>query len=280
MDKIIVDQALTSYLSRELDPAYARRARILVHELDIRPKQKILEVGCGRGFYQECLGQLYPTARITGLDRSPKYLRQAREVVTTPNVTLVKGDALSLPFESETFDRVFATEVLEHIPNHSKALAEMYRVVKPGGRIVVTVPHANYPFLWDPLNWILEHSLGIHAPSRIWFIAGIWADHVRLYHESELWKLFHSQGLTIQKIYRATRYSVPAAHFLLYGIGKNIVELGLFKEANRFSSVTTPPGALFQLLRRFLYSIDGYNADSEPMDTPTVNLILVASKPK
>lgn len=62
---------------------------------------------------------------------------------THPDLTYV-GDIQQMPVASEQFDTVLCVEVLEHVPDPSAALSEIYRVLKPGGRLVMTIPHLMY----------------------------------------------------------------------------------------------------------------------------------------
>jgi ubiquinone/menaquinone biosynthesis C-methylase UbiE len=76
--------------------------------------------------------------KSVGLDLSETMVNEARQRSTTPsNLTFQLGSVLELPFEDASFDRVLATQVLLHIPDPWKALAEMYRVLAPGGMIFV-----------------------------------------------------------------------------------------------------------------------------------------------
>ncbi len=158
---------ISNLIIREPDPAFARRARIILENLELKGEEKVLEVGCGRGFYLKALKTIWPNLKVTGLDINPKYLVQARKFLGPIKANLVLGDATSLPFSNCEFDRIIASEVLEHIPDDLQALSEMYRVLKPGGIVIITVPNKNYPFLWDPLNWILEKFFHCHIPSNI-----------------------------------------------------------------------------------------------------------------
>ena len=85
----------------------------------------------------------------------------------------VQGDATRLPFADGSFDRMIAAEVLEHIPDDAAAIAELARVLQPGGTMAVTVP-AYGP---ERICWALSDEY--HAP----FVAG---GHVRIYKEREL----------------------------------------------------------------------------------------------
>jgi len=221
-------------LEFEPDPAFARRARIILGNLDLNGNEKILEVGCGRGFYLRALKEVWPGLEIVGVDINQKYLTVAKCFLNDLKIKLVRANATNLPFENKTFDWVIVTEILEHLADDRKAILEIFRVKKPQGGVIVTVPNKKYPFFWDPLNWVLENFFNWHIPSKIWWLAGIWADHFRLYGEKELRDKFEKSGFKVEKVWRSTRYCFPFSHFLFYGIGKNLVEKGFLRPFNRF----------------------------------------------
>lgn len=273
------NQLFQKILYRELDPAFARRARLLVQGLELEGNEKVLEIGCGRGFYEALLSTIFPKLDITAIDRSDEYLEIAQRAVMSKQVRFENQDALALPYKANTFDRVFATEVLEHLPDDRLALREMYRVLKPGGVVMITVPNQHYPLLWDPINWSLEHVFQTHISKDIWWLAGIWADHERLYTETDLHHKAKRAGFQIDMSWRATHAALPFTHFILYGIGKNLVEKGYFKDLYRFS-INSQPSQLLRMIRRVVYSRDGQNQDSEPTTVSTVNLIMKLRKPR
>lgn len=264
-------------LQFEPDPAFARRARIIFENLNLEGDEKVLEIGCGWGFYLKTLKSIWPDLRITGIDLNQKYLDKARKFLENLAVQLIKGDATALPFEDKTFDRVIASEVLEHILDDEKAISEMYRVLKPGGIAIITVPNKNYPFFWDPLNWILERIFNWHIPSNIWWLAGIWADHVRLYGEDELKNKLEKAGFRVTQIWRATHWCFPFSHFLLYGIGKNLVEKGLFSNMNRFNKKRKHNTFFTKLALSLIYSFNGHNNNLR-RKVASVNLIFKIEK--
>ncbi|RJR25944.1 class I SAM-dependent methyltransferase [Candidatus Microgenomates bacterium] len=225
---------MKKFLKTEPDPAFARRAEIIIENLELKKGDKVIDIGCGRGFYINFLSQLNLGLEIFGIDQNEKYLKVAKKNLGGKKVFLNRGNALNLPFKANFFDKVIASEILEHINDDVKALEEMYRVLKPGGIILISVPNQNYPFFWDPLNWTLERVFRKHIPSHLWWLAGIWADHVRLYKERELKEKLKKAGFRIKGFWCATHFCFPFSHFILYGIGKNLVEKGLLKDFNRF----------------------------------------------
>ena len=263
-------------LESEADPAFARRAKIIFENLELSGKEKVLEVGCGRGFYVKTLKEVWPGLQVTGVDLNPKYLEQAKEFKGDLRVELRVADATDLPFADDTFDRIIASEVLEHIPNDEKAISEIFRVLKPGGIVMITVPNKNYPFCWDPANWVLERTFHWHLPSNIWWLAGIWADHERLYDERELRSKMEKAGFGVEKVWHVTHYCLPFSHFLFYGIGKNLVEKGMLPEINRFSGQKTD-SFLKKILLWPIKKVDSLNRTTQNSKS-SMNIIMLVKK--
>jgi glycosyltransferase involved in cell wall biosynthesis/ubiquinone/menaquinone biosynthesis C-methylase UbiE len=222
-------------LRNEADMAFRRRAFRLLEWLELRDGERVFDCGCGMGFYLMAMGNLR-NLRLVGLDGDVERLRWARSEAVPAQ--LLSGNILRLPFPDASFDKVLMSEVLEHIDDDRQALREIYRVLKPGGILALSVPHARYPFWWDPINhiWI---ALG-GQPIRSGPIAGIWSNHERLYEPEALAERFRDAGFAIEILEEATHYSFPFIHFLVYGIGKPLIEKNLLpatlrKSADRFS---------------------------------------------
>jgi ubiquinone/menaquinone biosynthesis C-methylase UbiE len=95
--------------------------------------QSVLDVGCGTGSLAFALGEVAPTARITGLDYSQAFVDYARSQVNSDRFSFDQGDAMSLPYEAATFDAAMSLLVLGFLSEPARAVREMVRVTRPGG---------------------------------------------------------------------------------------------------------------------------------------------------
>lgn len=228
-------QRLKNILRSEIDPAFAKRAEFIFEEAEKSKPAKILDAGCGRGFYLKSLSFYKFPKEIHGIDIEEKYLKIARGICNNKRVIIKKTDVYSLPYPNDYFDLIICSELLEHLKDDLKALIELHRVLKKNGTLIITVPNYNFPFFWDPLNWILMRLFNTHVNKNIWWLAGIWADHERLYTEKQLENLIRKTGFEVKTKVNFVRWCIPFSHFLLYGIGKNIVERLGAKQFDRFN---------------------------------------------
>jgi len=101
--------------------------------------QYALDAGCGRGLYTRTL--LKRAKKIAALDYSEESIDTlTRRLGHLPHLSLYRGSADNLPFEAEQFDLVLHCEVLEHIQDDRKVVSELFRVLQPGGRLIISVP--------------------------------------------------------------------------------------------------------------------------------------------
>ena len=108
----------------------------------LRAGATVIDLGCGHGTLLACLASLPVKLELHGCDLSPKLVESARSRV--PGARIVEADLENLVFTSASFDAVFATEVLEHLLDVQKGLAEIHRVLKPGGWLLVTLPNRDW----------------------------------------------------------------------------------------------------------------------------------------
>jgi ubiquinone/menaquinone biosynthesis C-methylase UbiE len=130
------------------DPAVRQRWEALLGWLDLRPGDVVLDVGCGRGVATAFIaGQVGSAGRAIGVERHFDYFQSAGSYFSISSTMVpaplgVCSDVRSLPFADGCFDAVLCVNVLEAIPDRGLALAEMRRVLKPGGRILLA--HDDY----------------------------------------------------------------------------------------------------------------------------------------
>ena len=106
--------------------------------------EKILDVGCGTGSLTFALIRAADLGEIAAIDYSPVFVEEAIRRNTDTRIKIRQADACSLPFQDATFDRALALLVLHFVPEAGKAVAEMRRVVRPGGVVAAVV--------WDHLG--------------------------------------------------------------------------------------------------------------------------------
>lgn len=105
---------------------------------------RVADLGCGSGVFTELLrGQ---GCDAVGLDLSPRLIALGR--AKFPGVEFVEGDVESLPFPSESFDGVLLSGLVHHLPDPSRCAAEVFRVLRPGGRFVAFDPNRMNPFMY------------------------------------------------------------------------------------------------------------------------------------
>ncbi len=139
----------------------------------------VIDVGCGAGrhsfeaFRRGAMSS--PSTRTppisNDVDEILQAMKEQGEVPASAKAEAVKGDALDLPFADGTFDCVIASEILEHVPEDDRAIAELVRVLKPGGALAITVPR----WLPERMCWALSDEY--HANE---------GGHIRIYRADEL----------------------------------------------------------------------------------------------
>lgn len=140
--------------------------------------------------------------------------------------------------------------MLEHLADERIALEKVFALLKADGKLLISVPHLKFPFCWDPLNYILMKQ-GTHVRSDWWWLAGIWADHKRLYKKDQLTALLNKQGFKKVTINETISFCWPFSHFILYGVGKNLTLKIGFLPFDRFSNRSGLPAQL--LAKLFLF---------------------------
>lgn len=140
----------------------------MLEELELEPFEDALDVGCGTGAVLELLHARYPSKHLTGLDLTPGMIDVAR-AKRLDNVSFVVGDAEALPFEPQSFDAVLCSNSFHHYPHPERFFAEVARVLRPGGRLVLRDYTSNDVAVWlmNNIELPLARLLG-HGDVRIW----------------------------------------------------------------------------------------------------------------
>ena len=124
---------------------HAHVHRLLAATLPAKAAAQMLDAGCGTGGLMKRLAKLYPSWRWTGLDLETRACELARE--RTKGVEIVEGSVTALPWGDANFDAVVSADVIYHLDDDVAALREFFRVLKPGGIVVINVPA--YRWLWS-----------------------------------------------------------------------------------------------------------------------------------
>ncbi|WP_174550955.1 class I SAM-dependent methyltransferase [Actinomadura macra] len=156
----------------------------------VTPGDRVLDMGCGAGRHAfelyrrgaDVVAFDQDAGELDGVEKMFGAMRLEGEVPEDATAETVQGDALDLPFPDDHFDGIVASEVLEHIPDDMRAMRELLRVLKPGGRLAVTVPS----WLPERVCWALSEDYHT-APGG----------HVRIYTRAELEAKLKSVGFKV-----------------------------------------------------------------------------------
>ena len=146
----------------------------------------LLEVGCGNGYVLDRIHRIHPRWQLVGAELLDEGLDIARRRLS-PDVELQRLDAVDMPY-SEAFDVVGVFDVIEHIGPDSEALAGIYRALRPGGGVIVTVPQHRW----------------------LWSGADAAACHVRRYTRRELRAKLTETGFDVERILSFVSLLLPA----------------------------------------------------------------------
>jgi arsenite methyltransferase len=141
---------------------------------------RVIELGCGPGFYSRNLAQRFPQIVVIGVDRSESQVCSARRRAIARNVTnciFERVNALALASEDASFDVLIASRIFTVLPDRHRAVAEMFRVLKSGGRCFIAEPrHAFWASIPLTAMWLLASVIhsgnGYREPKKATVLAG------------------------------------------------------------------------------------------------------------
>jgi SAM-dependent methyltransferase len=168
----------------------------------VGPGDRVLDLGCGAGRHAfevyrrgaDVVAFDHDGPELAGVARMFRAMAAANEPPPGATAQAVQGDVLSLPFPDASFDVVIAAEVLEHVPADQQAMVEVVRVLKPGGRIAVTVPR------WWPERICWALSTDYHD---------VPGGHVRIYRGEELQARLRAAGVQLRGGHHAHALHAP-----------------------------------------------------------------------
>jgi SAM-dependent methyltransferase len=170
--------------------------------LGVGAGSSLIDVGCGAGRHSfeafrrgaDVVAFDQDVAELNNVDAILQAMQEQGEAPASAKAEAVKGDALDLPYDDGTFDFVIASEILEHVPQDEEAIDELIRVLKPGGRLAVTVPR----WLPEKVCWVLSDEY--HANE---------GGHIRIYRADELLEKVASRGVRFDRRHHAHALHSP-----------------------------------------------------------------------
>lgn len=199
--------------------ALIRRIKAVAGDREVR----VLDVGCGTGVFAERVRRALPSARVWGVDLVADMLAKGsqRWQRHADRVQPVQGDSERLPFAEGTFDFVTCANSFHHYPHQDRAVAEMHRVLRPGGRLMIIDGYRDAPwgwFIYDVCVAGVEGSVH-HASARryreLFALAGLRAVGQRVFRGPAPFLLTEAVG--------AERVSaIPSPHFPHAVVPRNV----------------------------------------------------------
>ena len=236
-----------------LHPDMIERRRRVRQALALAPGERVIDIGCGPGFLTaEVAGDVGPNGWACGLDLSESMLALARaRCAGQPGAAWLDfraGDATALPFPDASFDAAVATQVYEYIADMPRALAELHRVLRPGGRAVIVDTD------WDAIVW---HSIDRERSARI---LAAWDEHLAdPYLPRTLRPMLLQAGFDVEKPEAITTINVEFA-----GYSRGVADLvAAFVPGRRGLAQEDAAGWLEDLRRldddgAYFFSLDQY----------------------
>lgn len=161
-----------------------------INKLHLKPNDVVLDAGCGLGRHLRHLARI-PQLKIYGIDKNTWALRETAKSMDAQPDALSKdylvsiADINKLPFADASFDCIICSEVLEHIPDHRKAIKELDRILKPQGTLVVSVPR----YFAERICWLISRDYYNEE-----------GGHIRIYRKKNLHRMLTNQGFRCWKI--------------------------------------------------------------------------------
>jgi SAM-dependent methyltransferase len=173
-------------------------------KLELHAGDRLLDIGCGFGRHSyealrrgaDVVSSDFSLPELVEVDNTVTAMEALGELPDGVSSASCNGDVTKLPFPDASFDRIVASEILEHIDDDVGALEELVRVLRPGGTFAATIP-ATIP---EKICWMITDEY--HAPK-------VEGGHVRIYGRGELARRMEAAGLTVFHHHRAHALHTP-----------------------------------------------------------------------
>lgn len=210
---------MTNY---HLVPTYLERLNNVKDIINIKKVTLMINVGCGKGDYDH---ELRDNAKlIIGVDINANDINIARrlhydaEYHQPPRVLHVIGNATRLSLPKSEADLVISIDMLEHVKDQYKVIAEISRLLAPGGELIISFPTPNFPWTYDPINAFLR-MFDTHLP-----IGAYAFGHTKLPNPTYIKELLQLQGLAIVKKRYLSHHFTGLVEMYWIGIMQSLIK--------------------------------------------------------
>jgi len=145
-----------------------------IRRMNLRPGERVLDLGCGSGWATRLLARLVSDGpegfgQVVGVDVSDEMIRQARVASKDfDNIMFVWGSATQIPWEENFFDKMLSVESFYYYPDQERALAELFRVMAPKGRLFILINlYKDNPY---SLQWVDKLKVPVHVRSAAEYV--------------------------------------------------------------------------------------------------------------
>ncbi|MGX1263005.1 ubiquinone/menaquinone biosynthesis C-methylase UbiE [Rossellomorea marisflavi] len=151
------------YIGEKMVVQHEPETRWTLDLLNLNEEESVLELGCGAGYALKLLAKRSSVKEVVGMDLSKSIIgsakRRNKDEIKRGKVKLVQGDVKDLPFEDQLFTRIMSIHSVYFWGELPRTIREMYRVLKPGGTIVITLCNGTSEEIWSGVNKMIDDQL-------------------------------------------------------------------------------------------------------------------------
>jgi len=202
-----------------------------------RAGSRILDLGCGTGWYTRKLAARYPGGELTGVDLSPGMIHRARAYAGA-EVSWLQADAESLPLAAKSFDIIFSNLMIQWCDDPARVFRECRRLLRPGGRLV--------------LSTLLEGTL--RELKQAWQMADPGAEHVNRFESAPAWHRILEHTLPGAELETRT---IELPYRSPLELARELKHLGAVYKGSARRRTVTAPGRVHAMCRHYPAASDG-----------------------